>query len=78
MAGGLGLVIPYLAIQDRRGGGRYQVPLIAGLAAATPGLAIGHAIGRIGCFMVGDWSCAVAIVGVTQIPRSHPKRGRTG
>jgi len=24
------------------------------LAAATPGLAVGHAIGRIGCFLVGD------------------------
>lgn len=27
---------------------------MAGLAAASPGLAIGHAIGRIGCFLVGD------------------------
>ena len=27
---------------------------IAVLAAATPALAIGHAIGRIGCFLVGD------------------------
>ncbi|HEX5107420.1 MAG TPA: prolipoprotein diacylglyceryl transferase family protein [Vicinamibacterales bacterium] len=33
---------------------RYDVPLMRGLAAATPALAIGHAIGRIGCFMVGD------------------------
>jgi phosphatidylglycerol:prolipoprotein diacylglycerol transferase len=33
---------------------RYRVPLIAGLAAATPALAVGHAIGRIGCFFVGD------------------------
>ena len=30
------------------------VPLVRALAAATPALAIGHAIGRIGCFMVGD------------------------
>ena len=30
------------------------VPVIAGLAAASPGLAFGHAIGRIGCFLVGD------------------------
>jgi len=28
--------------------------IVAVLAAATPGLAIGHAIGRIGCFLVGD------------------------
>ena len=33
---------------------RYEVPLMSGLAAATPALAIGHAIGRIGCFLVGD------------------------
>jgi phosphatidylglycerol:prolipoprotein diacylglycerol transferase len=30
------------------------VPIVATLAAATPALAIGHAIGRIGCFLVGD------------------------
>ena len=33
---------------------RRRVPIIAGLAAASPALAIGHAIGRIGCFLVGD------------------------
>jgi len=33
---------------------RYRVPLGRGLAAATPALAIGHAIGRMGCFLVGD------------------------
>jgi len=33
---------------------RYRVPLVAGLAAASPGLALGHAIGRVGCFLVGD------------------------
>lgn len=33
---------------------KYHVPLIRGLAAAAPALAIGHAIGRVGCFMVGD------------------------
>ena len=33
---------------------RRQVPLLRALAAATPALAVGHAIGRIGCFMVGD------------------------
>ena len=30
------------------------LPLIRVLAAATPGLAIGHAIGRVGCLLVGD------------------------
>jgi phosphatidylglycerol---prolipoprotein diacylglyceryl transferase len=33
---------------------RRAIPWIAGLAAAAPGLAIGHAIGRVGCFLVGD------------------------
>ena len=33
---------------------RRRVPLVRALAAATPALAAGHAIGRIGCFMVGD------------------------
>jgi phosphatidylglycerol:prolipoprotein diacylglycerol transferase len=33
---------------------RKRVPKIAVLAAATPALAIGHAIGRLGCFLVGD------------------------
>jgi phosphatidylglycerol:prolipoprotein diacylglycerol transferase len=32
----------------------YRVPLVRGLAAAAPALAFGHAIGRIGCFLVGD------------------------
>jgi phosphatidylglycerol:prolipoprotein diacylglycerol transferase len=33
---------------------RRRVPLLPALAAATPALAAGHAIGRIGCFLVGD------------------------
>ena len=33
---------------------RKRLPLLAVLAAAAPALAIGHAIGRVGCFMVGD------------------------
>jgi phosphatidylglycerol:prolipoprotein diacylglycerol transferase len=33
---------------------RRRIPIAAGLAAATPALAVGHAIGRIGCFLVGD------------------------
>ena len=31
-----------------------RLPLLAILSAAAPALAIGHAIGRIGCFLVGD------------------------
>ena len=33
---------------------RQHVPLLPAIAAATPALAVGHAIGRIGCFLVGD------------------------
>jgi phosphatidylglycerol:prolipoprotein diacylglycerol transferase len=33
---------------------RKRLPKLAVLAAAAPALAIGHAIGRIGCFLVGD------------------------
>ncbi len=33
---------------------RRRLPLMAVLAAATPALAVGHAIGRVGCFLVGD------------------------
>ena len=29
-------------------------PVVPVLAAATPALAVGHAIGRVGCFLVGD------------------------
>ena len=45
-AGGVGAGI--VMIRARR------LAVIPVLAAATPGLAIGHAIGRIGCFLVGD------------------------
>ena len=45
-AGGLGVGLWLLH--------RYRIPLITGLAAASPALAAGHAIGRIGCFLVGD------------------------
>ena len=48
--GGLfGGVLAGLWMLRRRG-----VPLMSGLAAASPGLALGHGIGRIGCFLVGD------------------------
>jgi phosphatidylglycerol---prolipoprotein diacylglyceryl transferase len=33
---------------------RRHLPVLTTLAAATPALAIGHAIGRVGCFLVGD------------------------
>lgn len=33
---------------------RRRLPVVPVLAAATPALALAHAIGRIGCFLVGD------------------------
>jgi phosphatidylglycerol---prolipoprotein diacylglyceryl transferase len=33
---------------------RRRIPIMAALSAAAPALAIGHALGRIGCFLVGD------------------------
>ncbi len=33
---------------------RHRVPIGPVLAAATPALAVAHAIGRVGCFLVGD------------------------
>jgi phosphatidylglycerol:prolipoprotein diacylglycerol transferase len=33
---------------------RRRLPVLTLLAAATPALALGHAIGRVGCFLVGD------------------------
>ncbi len=33
---------------------RHGVPIVRALAAAAPALAVGHAIGRVGCFLVGD------------------------
>jgi phosphatidylglycerol---prolipoprotein diacylglyceryl transferase len=33
---------------------RRRLPVMAVLSAAAPALAVGHAIGRIGCFLVGD------------------------
>src|SRR5687768_11768010 len=44
-----GGVLAGLVVMHRKGLGR-----IALLAAASPALVIGHAIGRIGCFLVGD------------------------
>jgi phosphatidylglycerol:prolipoprotein diacylglycerol transferase len=45
-AGGVGAGVAVIRMK--------RLPLLAILSAATPSLAIGHAIGRIGCFLVGD------------------------
>lgn len=47
--GFLGGLAAGLAMMRRRG-----IRMLQGLAAATPALAVGHAIGRVGCFLVGD------------------------
>lgn len=46
LLGGLGGAL--LVLRTRR------LPVVPVLSAATPGLAVGHAVGRIGCFLVGD------------------------
>ena len=43
-----GLLAGYLTIR------RHRWPLVAVLAAATPALAVGQMLGRVGCFLVGD------------------------
>jgi phosphatidylglycerol:prolipoprotein diacylglycerol transferase len=46
LLGGVGVGIAILV--------RQKVPLVPVLAAATPALAVGHLLGRVGCFLVGD------------------------
>lgn len=46
LAGGIGAGVAVILWQ--------HLPLLSVISAATPALAIGHAIGRIGCFLVGD------------------------
>jgi phosphatidylglycerol:prolipoprotein diacylglycerol transferase len=55
----------------------YQVPLLPAADAASPGLALGHAVGRVGCLMGGccygrpapaGWPAAVRIAGESLHP----------
>ena len=46
LAGGVGLGLLFLWLR--------RLPLMPVMSAATPALTIGHAVGRIGCFLVGD------------------------
>jgi phosphatidylglycerol:prolipoprotein diacylglycerol transferase len=46
LVGGVGAALIYFVVKG--------YPLVRTIAAATPALAAGHAIGRIGCFLVGD------------------------
>jgi phosphatidylglycerol---prolipoprotein diacylglyceryl transferase len=60
---------------------RRRIPLVPALAAAAPALATGHAIGRIGCFLVGDdygrptdlpWGVAFPNGSPPTLARVHP------
>jgi phosphatidylglycerol:prolipoprotein diacylglycerol transferase len=46
LIGGVGAGLAYIVLKGW--------PIVATLSAATPALAFGHLIGRIGCFLVGD------------------------
>jgi phosphatidylglycerol:prolipoprotein diacylglycerol transferase len=46
LIGGVGAGLAYIALK--------RAPVVPTVAAATPALAFGHLIGRIGCFLVGD------------------------
>lgn len=46
LAGGLGAGVLMMAVK--------RWPIVPVLSAATPALAVGHLLGRIGCFLVGD------------------------
>lgn len=46
LIGGVGAGLVYIVLKGW--------PIVPTLAAATPSLAFGHLIGRIGCFLVGD------------------------
>jgi phosphatidylglycerol---prolipoprotein diacylglyceryl transferase len=46
LAGGVGAGLAYILLKGW--------PVMPTLAAATPALAVGHLIGRVGCFLVGD------------------------
>ncbi|NLG35153.1 MAG: prolipoprotein diacylglyceryl transferase [Lentisphaerae bacterium] len=75
--GGLILASAALIVFARR----HRLPLWHAADFAIPGLAIGHALGRIGCFLngccygrpVGDHACG-AVCGITYPPVSEPGR----
>ena len=46
LAGGVGAALLYFVLKG--------YPIVRTIAAASPALAAGHAIGRVGCFLVGD------------------------
>lgn len=72
-AGGIGVALWLMK--------RHRWPILPLLAAATPALAVGHAIGRVGCFLVGDdygipsslpWAVAFPEGSPPTIERVHP------
>lgn len=72
-AGGLGAGLLTLIVK--------HLPVVPLLAAATPALALGHAIGRVGCLLVGDdygrptdlpWGMAFPQGAPPTVARVHP------
>jgi phosphatidylglycerol---prolipoprotein diacylglyceryl transferase len=62
-----GLLAGFLTIR------RHQWPLVPVLAAATPALAVGQMLGRIGCFLVGDdYGRPTALPWGVRFPRGLP------
>ena len=65
LAGGIGAALVIIVLR--------RLPLVRVLAAATPALAVGHAIGRIGCFLVGDdYGRAADLPWAVAFPRGLP------
>lgn len=72
-AGGLGAGLLTIMVK--------HLPVVPVLAAATPALALGHAIGRIGCLLVGDdygrpTACCIASAAADSARRGPRARRR--
>ena len=65
LIGGVGVGLAYTPFK--------KWPIVSILAAATPALAFGHLIGRIGCFLVGDdYVRRPPSLGRSRFPREPP------
>ncbi len=73
LVGGVGAALLYFVVKG--------YPLVRTIAAASPALAAGHAIGRVGCFLVGDdygrptdlpWGVAFPLGLPPTVERVHP------
>jgi phosphatidylglycerol:prolipoprotein diacylglycerol transferase len=73
LVGGVGSALLYFVVKG--------YPLVRTISAASPALAAGHAIGRVGCFLVGDdygrptdlpWGVAFPLGLPPTVERVHP------